>query len=66
MSKLAIFEWQLEAPDLDLIKQVEQGCGRFGKVDCAHLCAGWMTAATNAGVLLLICCRSSNGWVALQ
>jgi hypothetical protein len=31
---------QLEAPDLELIKQAEQGCGQFGKVDCAHLCAG--------------------------
>jgi hypothetical protein len=57
---------ELEAPDLDLIKQAEQGCGQFGNVDCAQLCAGSMKAATDGGVLLLICCRSSSGWVALQ
>jgi hypothetical protein len=51
---------ELEAPDLDLIKQAEQGWGRFGNVDCAHLCAEPMKAATHGGVLLLICCRNSN------
>jgi len=57
---------ELEAPDLDLIKQAEQGWGRFGNVDCAHLCAESMKAATDGGVLLLICCRNSSDWMALK
>jgi hypothetical protein len=42
---------QLGPLDLDLIKQAEQGWGRFGNVDCVHLCAGSMKAATNGSVL---------------
>jgi hypothetical protein len=39
----------LEAPDLDLIKQAEQGWGLFGNVDCAHLRAESVKAATHGG-----------------
>jgi hypothetical protein len=35
-------------PDLDLIKQAEQGCGRFGKASPAIL-SGLSMTATNAG-----------------
>jgi hypothetical protein len=56
----------LDKPDLDLIKQEDQGCGRFGNVECVHPARGRMKVATDAGVLLLICCRSSSGELALQ
>jgi hypothetical protein len=35
-------------PDLDLIKQVETGCGRFGRVD-PSISSGSMKTATNVG-----------------
>jgi hypothetical protein len=35
-------------PDLDLIKQAEQGCGRFGEAD-PSISSGSTKAATNAG-----------------
>jgi hypothetical protein len=46
-------------PDLDLIKQAELGCGRLGKAD-PSISSGSAKTATNAGDLLLICCRSSK------
>jgi hypothetical protein len=59
----------LAIPDLDLIKQAEQGCMRFGKASPA-ISSGPSMTAINAGDLPLICCRSSrrisgvsmNGW----
>jgi hypothetical protein len=46
-------------PDLDLIIQTKQGMPAFGKGDPVAL---WpvQNAATNAGGLLLICCRNSR------
>jgi hypothetical protein len=38
----------LVVPDLDLIKQGNQGCGRFGSVD-PSISSGSTEAATNAG-----------------
>ena len=35
-------------PDLDLIKQAEQGCGRFGEAD-PSISSGSTKTATNAG-----------------
>ena len=46
-------------PDLDLIKQAEQGMHALGSVSPA-IWSGPPTTATNAGVLLLIRCRSSK------
>jgi hypothetical protein len=40
----------LDKPDLDLIKQEDQGCGRFGNVECVHPARGRMKVATDAGV----------------
>jgi len=49
--------WQM--PDLDLIIQTKQWMRAFGNGDPVAL---WQidNAATNAGNLLLICCRSSR------
>jgi hypothetical protein len=52
---------ELDKSDLDLIKTGESGVRAVRHVECVHLARGSMKIATNAGVLLLICCRSSNG-----
>jgi hypothetical protein len=56
---------ELEKPDLDLIKQENQGCGRFSNV-CVHLARGSRRVQPTRAFLLLICCRSSNGSLMLQ
>jgi hypothetical protein len=56
--RLGIFdEFIRQMPDLDLIIQTKQGMRAFGNGDPVAL---WRTdnAATNAGGLLLICCRN--------
>jgi len=50
---------ELVTPDLDLIKQAKQGMWALGKADPVAL---WRVdkTATNAGSLVLICCRSNK------
>ena len=50
---------ELVTPDLDLIKQAKQGVWALGKADPVAL---WRVdkTVTNAGGLLLICCRSNK------
>ena len=45
--------------DLDLIKQVETGCGRLCETG-PTIWSGSAKTATNGAVLLLICCRISR------
>jgi hypothetical protein len=46
-------------PDLDLIKQGNQGCGWFGEAD-PSISAGRRRLQPTRAILLLICCRSSK------
>jgi hypothetical protein len=46
-------------PDLDLIKQGNQGCGWFGEAD-PSISAGRRRLQPKRAILLLICCRSSK------
>ena len=52
-------------PDLDVIIQTKQGMRAFGKDDPVALW-GVENAATDAGSLLLICCRNSRRSVTPQ
>ena len=56
---------ELDKPDLDLIKLEKQGCGRFSNV-FVHLAGGRSRVQPTRAFLLLICCRSSSGELALQ
>jgi hypothetical protein len=47
-------------PDLDLIKQAEQGCMRFGRISPAIFERAVGRLQRTRVILLLICCRSSK------
>jgi hypothetical protein len=57
---------ELDKPDLDLIKQENQGCGPYAKLQPVHLARGRSRVQPTRAFLLLICWRSSSDELALQ
>ncbi len=49
---------ELDKPDLGLIKQENQGCGRFGNV-CVHLARGRCRVQPTRVLLLLIAAEAA-------